>query len=1390
MVFKTIKKDLTGNNLQLTIFGTKLRDMQMGIKSIFANPSNWFKEFKDNFKANLSTWFKGFKNSTSFNIDTSKFKDTDWNKLKEFESKLKQGNINVDDFFNGYSDNVKKAGEVMQKTGSSVDKLKTSINGATFASKAAAVGMNLLSMAGNMLIGIGISFAISAITNAINEQAEASRKAAEEAEKVNQTINDISNYKTKIAEIQSALDDNNLSQADAYDKRKELMSIQDELIEKYGDEAGAINNITKAIQGEVNALDGVSDAYAENWLRKNSSIGENAEKYMNETFFHRGTLTPSGGISYETAADSKIAEEYENVLKAAGLDDSQITFSNPVYKDFLGFTHEKTNKIVIGFRMEDATRDEIIAMYDKLTEIINSRAAENPDFDYTNMLELVQEKRNKIADDNYETQKETYEEYGEYLSRTEITYKDTYGKILKIQQDYNAAMLMDDGEAKDKALNNVFELLTETQNSVNGFGEGAAKDYMQGLIDSFNQQSGTTQLKLDYEVNTDNVNSDINNAIKDLKGSDGKPITYEGILDLKQKSKLGILNDTEAETYQKLSDITSKYGINLEQLADTMVELGLITKTTNASVSNSFNLNDYDDKIANITSRMNEYQEIIDKIDNHSITNSELLDLAKEYPSLAPYINDLDSLRSKLVDLKSSSPDALIEELESIDQSELTDKECQSIANLIEVLKRLDGTSVTVETNVTTDDLLTEIGNLKSAYTSVATVIKEYNETGVMSIENWQNLINLSPQYKNILLNEQGQLQLNTQAYLKLAKAQLEQLKITKMQDSIEHFNQLQSEAEALDYLQEVQGKYNEEEENFVQKQWQEAVNAAAIKDAALGRTTYTDALKASFSIWQQDCKLIDAASASLEKNIGVTLGSAEATNTQTSALEEQKQALEDEVSALEDVKKAYEDDKAQREDDMQSIEDLIETTVEMVKKGYENQKEALENAKESRSEYISQIRDELKAEQELNDYRKNLSEKTQAVTDIEQQLAALSGNNSASAEKRRLELQKELQEAQDELDEFKSDHEYEVRDEALAKEEEISNQFYDNQIAKIDEYLDNERQLRYEAMALIEGRTDQFYTDLQNYMYRYTTMTNAEFQHMWDSAYTAMDRYAAGNYSLIGLMEYLQGDIYTLEYQISNTQLAIDGVNSSIDVVSQRISDMSSSLYTYADSINTLNAAVANSENVSLPEANIIPTPNNGYWSLWWRGFDGAYTSYATTKKAAAFEIWQKLKINGEDTTLPEVMDKLELRYYAKGTSSAEPGLAIINENGQEAIMNTSRNGDYHWFSGGETVFTAEQTQNLSRIALIPNIYQKLFGEDGAGLKQASQTLLANNREDIHRSAQSLLNSVASNNQIINQTNKTNINVQGVLDQKTIDNLYNKFEKQMFEKFRQIGNM
>lgn len=129
------------------------------------------------------------------------------------------------------------------------------------------------------------------------------------------------------------------------------------------------------------------------------------------------------------------------------------------------------------------------------------------------------------------------------------------------------------------------------------------------------------------------------------------------------------------------------------------------------------------------------------------------------------------------------------------------------------------------------DDIFSEVNSqldgLQSACETVRDAAAEYSENGSLSIDTMQKLIALEPQYMAMLFDESGQLQLNAEAYERLAKTKLEELKIDLAGQALNTINSLQSEAQAVEMLT---GKYAELRDTgagAIEQQLQDAVAEA-----------------------------------------------------------------------------------------------------------------------------------------------------------------------------------------------------------------------------------------------------------------------------------------------------------------------------------------------------------------------------------------------------------------------------------------------------------------------------------------------------------------------------------------------------------------------------------
>lgn len=142
------------------------------------------------------------------------------------------------------------------KSAAATAKLGTAFKGLA-ADTSAATGELLTflatSPAGWALLAVAAITTVITITNKLKE--EFKEQIRECTSDYRDATSELSSYQSRVQELNDSLNSNTLSHKDAIEARKELLDIQNQLLAKYGKEAGSIQTITDAIHGESGAFD-------------------------------------------------------------------------------------------------------------------------------------------------------------------------------------------------------------------------------------------------------------------------------------------------------------------------------------------------------------------------------------------------------------------------------------------------------------------------------------------------------------------------------------------------------------------------------------------------------------------------------------------------------------------------------------------------------------------------------------------------------------------------------------------------------------------------------------------------------------------------------------------------------------------------------------------------------------------------------------------------------------------------------------------------------------------------------------------------------------------------------------------------------------------------------
>lgn len=644
---------------------------------------------------------------------------------------------------------------------------------------------------------------------------------------------------------------------------------------------------------------------------------------------------------------------------------------------------------------------------------------------------------------------------------------------------------------------------------------------------------------------------------------------------------------------------------------------------------------------------------------------------------------------------------------------------------------------------ISTEDANKSLESTFSAFNTVKSAISEYSENGTLSFSTLQSLLSLDSSYIDMLINEQGELDLTSNKFRELAKAQLEKLKVSYLQASLDEVNQLENETQVLEYLKKNQQDATESALNLADAKWQEAYATAAAKDVEQGTgDLYRQAVITAESAWRKKAALIDYYESSLSDLSTTTDEATSATEKHKKALENEEKALEKTKEALENKKQALEDSKDGYEDALSAIEDLVDWTEKYIKQTKQNEIDALQERKDKIDELIEKKQELLDKEKEEADFNKQLKEKENAVASNALSAAITGLDDSSAGKKAHKENVDDLVESREDLYDYLSDYQYDTRKEALDKLKEETDKHYDDEIQTIQDFLNNEVSLHRAACNMIDNDNGTLYNNLLWYCQNYTTTTEAEFNHMWQSAQSALYEYGTAQLNVMDLMNTLQSRIYDVDSAIANVTGSIDNYTSRIDSLKQKIDELGNSAQTTKAKIDSVK---------------IRPSSITGHgYKITYNG--KVYKTNLTNKEdAETYFISRISKDWYGGRALPAGSLWSKMKAYASGTKSAKGGLSIVDEEGigSELIPTSLGNGRYTILPQGNPVFSKAMTNELFEFASAPTDYfAQKFGSE-------ITPNVVNNKSTVVSPA-------------------ININVQGDATQATVNALHKESEKIM----------
>lgn len=789
------------------------------------------------------------------------------------------------------------------------------------------VGLQAATMALDAALSMGISFAISAIIkgidllvhaqeNAIEKGNEATRAITEQQEALysnKKAINEISGEYQRLSKGVSTNGENISLTSDEYSRYNEIVNqIADmfpSMIQGYTEEGNAILKN----KGNVEAL---TKAYEEN---RKAALADTLTKSDDIIKGAKAKLTQDKNFGWQEWGDTQKKEMLQEVLDAFSNGQSWTDQKNnskyleeqvvDVLKEYgLSGYYAYFDPSQFDEKTFEEVRTKINAAINTLSTDIDAKTAE--------LKPILQA---------YLENSSQYNGYDDTVKGVIKKIVDSLDSELYIQflNDKNPEQAMNnwlnqniynafdgfDGRQLAKKFNTMLNVQTDFQNNKSSVG-----DYQEGLTEFLKEIDDLDpniqkSIKLIFGISSEDGSTDVDTMIDNILGKvDG--ITKEDLLDFNYED-LQIAYDLspsdEAEEEMKKLQKGGSVDLLVRPLIDTselankgwdVDESGTATLYTNTFSNTDFAENP-DSISPEDTVAINFTPIFVDPTTGETsiLTEDELRDYAERV------INGAEDTKRLQIGKKYTGENAIekasddaekIHELQA-DYYGLSDEPAW---NLDEFYNKLKEAKKKTEDSVSLNKELNDsLDKIQSAYQVASTAIEEYNENGYISVDTFQSLMELEPEYLNLLMDENGTLALTSENLYKLTEARINDLAAKQASTLVDSVTKLGSEAEQLQYLTQATDGATESTWGLVYAKIAEAQAAGTISDDVAGR------LKSRVDAYQT---WANAAIDGINKgSLGKSSSSSKSEKDKAKALKDYNDKLKDINEKLEELDKA-----------------------------------------------------------------------------------------------------------------------------------------------------------------------------------------------------------------------------------------------------------------------------------------------------------------------------------------------------------------------------------------------------------------------------------------------------------------------------------------------------
>lgn len=447
---------------------------------------------------------------------------------------------------------------------------KVALEGMTKASKAAELGMKALSIAGNMIATMVVSWVLSEAISWLNDLAHAEENARKRSEELTSSYEDekknIDDSIAKYKELSEKLNDTSLSTSEVKSIKEQLLSVQDQLNKKYGAEITQIDLVNGKYDEQIKKLDTLAKKKASNYVSENYKDIQADQKYvsekinLNKSLGFKGSQARPDDYSNVGFDLKKYIDRYDKLSAKVVNPDGQLGMTGDV------------NLVTNGTRQE---------VYDQLSQLFQDLSN-----DFGNSNEDVNKFKTTISgilEDSFDTDaldsaNDRIKKYAQAEILSNDNTSESYNNLVDAIDNYNTAL--SSGEGVDDAKQKLLEAKQAAEDSTKDI-----TNSWKALQDVYNSLDSEAPIELQVEFGK-NVGGDLQKSYEDTINrfkSDTSDSSSKELDSLNKQLDKQTQNLTDAkENLQNEYDKISDWG--LDDYADKIKNNTIQTKFGNVDM--------------------------------------------------------------------------------------------------------------------------------------------------------------------------------------------------------------------------------------------------------------------------------------------------------------------------------------------------------------------------------------------------------------------------------------------------------------------------------------------------------------------------------------------------------------------------------------------------------------------------------------------------------------------------------------------------------------------------------------------------------------------------------------------------------------------------------------